>query len=103
MTDDLRKLIREIIMESCNDEISLDEKDFVLKKQHKSKKGGLTDKGREDYNRATGSNLKPPQPEGGKRRNSYCARSKGQQDMHNIDCKKTPDKRICKARRRWKC
>ena len=38
-----------------------------------------------------------------KRRKSYCARSEGQQDMHNIDCSKTPDKAICKARRRWKC
>jgi hypothetical protein len=23
--------------------------------------------------------------------------------MHNIDCTKTPDKAICKARKRWKC
>jgi len=38
-----------------------------------------------------------------KRRKSFCARSKGQQDMHNINCAKTPDKSICKARRRWKC
>ena len=38
-----------------------------------------------------------------KRRSSYCSRSAGQQKMHNIDCSKTPDKRICKARRRWKC
>ena len=37
------------------------------------------------------------------RRKSFCSRSKGQQDMHNIDCSKTPDKAICKARRRWKC
>ncbi|MGA1433706.1 MAG: DUF6321 domain-containing protein, partial [Candidatus Nanopelagicaceae bacterium] len=37
-----------------------------------------------------------------KRRKSFCSRSKGQQDMHNIDCSKTPDKAICKARRRWK-
>ena len=37
------------------------------------------------------------------RRKNYCRRSKGQQDMHNIDCSKTPDKKICKARRRWKC
>ena len=28
---------------------------------------------------------------------------KVQKDMHNIDCSKTPDKEICKARRRWKC
>ena len=38
-----------------------------------------------------------------KRRKSFCARSKGQMDMHNIDCKKTPKKRICKARKRWRC
>lgn len=38
-----------------------------------------------------------------KRRKSFCARSKGQQDMHNIDCSSTPDKPVCKARRRWKC
>ena len=38
-----------------------------------------------------------------KRRSSYCSRSEGQKDMHNIDCSKTPDKAICKARRRWKC
>tara|TARA_E500000081_G_scaffold46401_1_gene49787 strand:- start:3525 stop:3812 length:288 start_codon:yes stop_codon:yes gene_type:complete len=38
-----------------------------------------------------------------KRRSSYCSRSKGQMKMHNISCKKTPKKRICAARRRWKC
>jgi hypothetical protein len=38
-----------------------------------------------------------------KRRKSYCSRSKGQMNMHNISCKKTPDKAICKARRRWNC
>ena len=32
-----------------------------------------------------------------KRRKSFCARSKGQQDMHNIDCSKTPDKPVCKS------
>ena len=38
-----------------------------------------------------------------KRRASYCRRSRGQMKMHNINCAKTPDKRICAARRRWKC
>ena len=38
-----------------------------------------------------------------KRRKSFCSRSKGQQDMHNIDCSKDPDKAICKARRCLKC
>lgn len=38
-----------------------------------------------------------------KRRSSYCSRSAGQKRMHHIDCSKTPDKAICKARRRWNC
>jgi len=38
-----------------------------------------------------------------KRRKSFCARSNGQRKMHNIDCSKTPDKAICKARKRWRC
>jgi len=38
-----------------------------------------------------------------KRRKSYCSRSKGQMKMHHISCQKTPDKAICKARRRWNC
>ena len=38
-----------------------------------------------------------------KRRSSYCSRSKGQMKMHSISCQKTPDKPICKARRRWNC
>ena len=37
------------------------------------------------------------------RRINYCRRSKGQMDMHNIDCSKDPDKAICQSRRRWNC
>ena len=76
----------------------------------KSKTGGLTAKGRAKYNRATGSNLKAPvtgkvKPgsKAAKRRKSFCARSAGQAKMHNVNCRKTPNKRICQARRRWKC
>ena len=49
----------------------------------KSKKGGLTAKGRAKYNRATGSNLEAPvtekNPTGKRaaRRKSFCARMKG--------------------------
>jgi hypothetical protein len=81
----------------------IEKKDWSPKKEHKSEKGGLTEAGRKSYNKATGGNLKPPQPEGGPRKRSFCARNKGQINMHNIDCKKTPEKRACKARRRWKC
>ena len=39
-----------------------------LRKEHKSKKGGLTEKGRKYYNSKTGSKLKKPQPGGGPRK-----------------------------------
>lgn len=81
----------------------LNKKEWQAKAKHKSEKGGLTAAGRESYNKATGGHLQAPQPGGGPRKRSFCARNKGQIDMHNIDCKKTPDKRACKARRRWKC
>lgn len=81
----------------------LEKKEWHPKKGHKSKKGGLTAAGRASYNKATGGHLKAPQPGGGPRKRSFCARNKGQIKMHHIDCKKTPDKRACLARRRWKC
>ena len=63
---------------------------------------GMTEAGRKAYNKETGGNLKRPQHEGGKRKKSFCARSKGQMKMHNINCYKTQDKSICDERRRWK-
>ena len=42
-----------------------------------SKGAGLTAKGRAKYNAATGSNLKAPQPQGGPRKASFCARMSG--------------------------
>ncbi len=53
---------------------------------------GLTQKGRDKINRETGSNLKAPQPEGGPRKKSFCARSRG-----------WTGERGKAARRRWKC
>jgi hypothetical protein len=38
---------------------------------------GLTAKGRAKYNRETGSHLKAPQPQGGARKDSFCARMSG--------------------------
>jgi len=74
------------------------------RKEGQNKEGGLNEKGRKSYEKENpGSDLKPPQPEGGPRKDSYCARSKGQQQMHNIDCSKTPEKRICLARKKWNC
>ena len=45
--------------------------------KHKSRRGGLTAAGRAKYNRETGSNLKAPQPGGGPRKRSFCARMSG--------------------------
>ena len=45
--------------------------------KHKSRTGGLTAAGRKKYNAATGSNLKAPQPQGGPRKRSFCARMSG--------------------------
>jgi hypothetical protein len=41
------------------------------------KGAGLTAKGRAKYNRETGSHLKAPQPQGGSRKDSFCARMSG--------------------------
>lgn len=72
-----------------------------LKRGEKSRKGGLTAKGRARYNRATGSNLKAPQPGGGPRKKSFCARMKGVKGpMKKPNGKPT---RKALALRRWKC
>ena len=76
-----------------------------------SKGAGMTAKGVAAYRRANpGSKLKTAVTgnvkkgsKAAKRRKSFCARSAGQARMHNINCKKTPKKRICAARSRWKC
>ncbi len=77
-------------------------KDFQFKAEHKSPSGGLNEKGRAAYNRATGSNLKPPQPEGGPRKKSFCARSEGQMKMFP-KAAKDPNSRLRLARKKWDC
>jgi hypothetical protein len=49
------------------------------RKEGKDPKGGLNAKGRASYNRANPGKpgLKAPQPEGGPRRDSFCARMSG--------------------------
>ena len=66
-----------------------------------SKGAGLTAKGREKYNRETGSHLKAPQPEGGSRKDSFCARMSGVKGpMKDENGKPT---RKAAALKRWKC
>lgn len=75
------------------------------RKEGKSESGGLNEKGRRSYERANpGSDLKPPQPEGGPRKNSFCARMKGMKAK--LTSKKTasdPNSRINKSLRAWNC
>tara|TARA_R100000900_G_scaffold112708_1_gene87905 strand:- start:650 stop:937 length:288 start_codon:yes stop_codon:yes gene_type:complete len=72
-----------------------------IKNGCKSKKGGLTAKGRRMINKKTGSNLKAPQPGGGPRKKSFCARFKGMKGpMKKPNGKPT---RKALAMRRWKC
>ena len=68
---------------------------------HKSRKGGLTKKGREKINRETGSKLKAPQPGGGKRKKSFCARMGGVKGPMK-DSKGRPTRKAL-ALKRWKC
>ena len=63
---------------------------------------GMTEAGRKAYKKETGGDLKAPQPGGGARKRSYCARSKGQMKKFP-KAAKDPNSRLRKARRRWKC
>jgi hypothetical protein len=62
---------------------------------------GLTQKGRDKYNRETGSNLKAPQPQGGARKDSFCARMSGMAGPMK-DEKGQPTRKAA-ALARWKC
>jgi hypothetical protein len=66
-----------------------------------SQGAGLTAKGRAKYNAATGSNLKAPQPQGGARKDSFCARMSGMPGpMKDENGKPT---RKAASLKRWKC
>lgn len=66
-----------------------------------SKGAGLTAKGRAKYNRETGSNLKAPQPQGGPRKDSFCARMSGMPGPMK-DEKGRPTRKAASLAR-WKC
>lgn len=78
----------------------------------KSKSGGLTQKGVDKYNRATGGNMKTavttkpskldPDSKDAKRRKSFCARSKGQMEKFP-EAAKDPNSRLRLARKKWNC
>ena len=63
-----------------------------------AKGAGLTAKGRAKYNRETGSHLKAPQPGGGGRKDSFCARMSGV-----VEHSKGDAPRAKASLKRWKC
>lgn len=65
------------------------------------KGAGLTKKGREKYNRETGSNLKAPQPQGGPRKDSFCARMAG--NPGPLKDEKGRPTRKAASLKRWNC
>jgi hypothetical protein len=75
------------------------------RKEGKSQSGGLNEKGRKSYERENpGSDLKRPQPEGGSRRDSFCARMKGmKKKLTSAKTANDPDSRINKSLRAWNC
>ena len=72
-----------------------------LRASDKSPKGGLSDSGRERINKLTGSKLQRPQPGGGPRKRSFCARMSGVKGPMK-DSKGRPTRKAL-ALRRWKC
>jgi hypothetical protein len=83
-----------------------------LTAKHKNPEGGLSQAGRDAYNRATGGNLKPPvsKEQAAKsssdagRRKSFCARMSGMKSkLTSAKTARDPDSRINKALRKWDC
>ena len=67
------------------------------RKEGKSPTGGLNAKGRASAKKQ-GMNLKPPQPEGGSRKKSFCARMEGMKSkLTSAKTASDPDSRINKS------
>ncbi len=73
------------------------------RKEGKNPNGGLNAKGRASAKKE-GMNLKAPQPEGGSRKKSFCARMEGmKKKLTGSEKAKDPNSRINKSLRAWKC
>ena len=85
-----------------NEETVLEKVAAWQRKEGKNKEGGLNEKGRKSYERENpGSDLKAPQPEGGPRKRSFCARMGGMKGPMK-DEKGRPTRKAL-ALRKWKC
>ena len=83
-------------------------KGVSMTKADKNPTGGLSEKGRRKYNRATGSNLQRPVTgkvkrgsKAAKRRKSFCARMSGMKGAMK-DSKGRPTRKAL-ALKKWKC
>ena len=73
------------------------------RKEGKNPNGGLNAKGRASAKKE-GMNLKAPQPEGGKRKDSFCARMEGAKKKNTSEkTANDPKSRINLALKKWKC
>jgi len=73
------------------------------RKEGKNPEGGLNEKGRASL-KAAGHDIKRPQPEGGSRKDSFCARMKGMKEkLTSSETANDPDSRINKSLRKWNC
>jgi hypothetical protein len=73
------------------------------RKEGQNPEGGLNDKGRASL-KAEGHDIKRPQPEGGARKDSFCARFAGmKKKLTSAETANDPDSRINKAMRKWDC
>ena len=76
------------------------------RKEGKNPSGGLNAKGRASYNRANPGKpgLKAPQPQGGPRKKSFCARMSGmKKKLTSSKTANDPNSRINKSLRKWNC
>ena len=82
-----------------------------MRKEHKSKTGGLTAKGRAYFKKKEGANLKAPVTgkakkgsKAAKRRKSFCARMSGMKKRRtSAKTANDPNSRINKSLRKWNC
>jgi hypothetical protein len=76
------------------------------RKEGKNPAGGLNDEGRKSYNKANPDKpgLKAPQPKGGPRRDSFCARMTGlKKKLTSEKTANDPNSRVNKSLRAWNC
>jgi hypothetical protein len=112
------KTFKQFKKEGCGDDCECMKESIkeaaVDSKGFRSSTGGLTQKGRDYYNRKTGGNLQAPvttKPsklkKGSKaanRRKSFCARMGGMKKrLTSAKTARDPDSRINKALRKWNC